>query len=67
MLTVASVWSWAIIVQKFISYRQAHTEAGVFDRAFWSGEPLDELFEKIGSQRVAAQVCQNPQRYTNNR
>ncbi len=50
MLTVASVWSWAIIVQKFISYRQAHTEAGIFDRAFWSGEPLDELFEKIGSQ-----------------
>ncbi len=22
----------------------------MFDRAFWSGEPLDELFEKIGSQ-----------------
>ncbi len=50
MLTVASVWSWAIIVQKFIAYRQARTEAGIFDRAFWSGEPLDELFEKIGTQ-----------------
>ncbi|MGB7270695.1 MAG: protein TolQ [Albidovulum sp.] len=48
MLMAASVWSWAIIVQKFISYRQARTEAAVFDRAFWSGEPLDELFEKIG-------------------
>ncbi len=50
LLTAASVWSWAIIVQKFISYRQARLEAGIFDRAFWSGEPLDELFEKIGSQ-----------------
>ncbi len=50
LLTVASFWSWAIIVQKFISYRQARLEAGIFDRAFWSGEPLDELFEKIGSQ-----------------
>jgi biopolymer transport protein TolQ len=50
LLTVASFWSWAIIVQKFISYRQARQEASVFDRAFWSGEPLDELFEKIGSQ-----------------
>ncbi len=50
MLTVASFWSWAIIVQKFISFRQARREASVFDRAFWSGEPLDELFEKIGSQ-----------------
>jgi len=50
LLTAASVWSWAIIVQKFISYRQARLEAAVFDRAFWSGEPLDELFEKIGNQ-----------------
>jgi biopolymer transport protein TolQ len=50
MLTTASVWSWAIIIQKFISYRSARTEAAVFDRAFWSGEPLDELFEKIGAQ-----------------
>ncbi|MFZ1728211.1 MAG: protein TolQ [Albidovulum sp.] len=50
MLTVASFWSWTIIVQKFISYRRARSEASVFDRAFWSGEPLDELFEKIGSQ-----------------
>jgi len=50
MLTGASVWSWSIIVQKFIAYRRARNEAGVFDRAFWSGEPLDELFEKIGAQ-----------------
>ncbi|MFN0115671.1 MAG: protein TolQ [Paracoccaceae bacterium] len=50
MLFVASVWSWAIIVQKFITYRLARREAAEFDRAFWSGEPLDELYEKIGSQ-----------------
>ena len=50
LLTAASIWSWSIIVQKFITYRQARSEAAIFDRAFWSGEPLDELFEKIGSQ-----------------
>lgn len=50
MLIIASVWSWAIIIQKFIAYRAAQLEAAIFDRAFWSGEPLDELFEKIGSQ-----------------
>lgn len=49
MLTVASVWSWAIIVQKFITYRKARAEAAMFDQAFWSGEPLDELFDKIGN------------------
>ncbi|MGL4319364.1 MAG: protein TolQ [Paracoccaceae bacterium] len=50
LLLVMSFWSWAIIVQKYILYRASKREAEVFDRAFWSGEPLDELFEKIGAQ-----------------
>ena len=49
-LTVMSVWSWAIIIKKHVLFRQSRREAGIFDRAFWSGEPLDELFEKIGPQ-----------------
>jgi biopolymer transport protein TolQ len=53
-LLVMSFWSWAIIVQKYLLYRTAKAEAAVFDRAFWSGEPLDELFEKIGSQPEGA-------------
>ncbi|MFN3721658.1 MAG: protein TolQ [Paracoccaceae bacterium] len=48
LLIVMSFWSWATIVQKHIMYRLARREAEIFDRAFWSGEPLDELFEKIG-------------------
>ncbi len=48
LLTLASFWSWSIIIRKFISYRLARREGGVFDRAFWSGEPLDELFDAIG-------------------
>jgi biopolymer transport protein TolQ len=48
ILVVASFWSWAIIVRKFIAYRAAKSEAEAFDRAFWSGEPLDELFDQIG-------------------
>jgi biopolymer transport protein TolQ len=47
-LTAASFWSWSIIVQKILSYRRARAEAEAFDRAFWSGEPLDELFDQIG-------------------
>ncbi len=60
VLTVASFWSWSIIIRKFISFRAARTEAEAFDRAFWSGEPLDELFDQIGpapdgaSQRIFA-------------
>ncbi|PWE29428.1 protein TolQ [Maritimibacter sp. 55A14] len=48
ILIVASFWVWAIIIQRFIVYRKARRDAEIFDRAFWSGEPLDELYEKIG-------------------
>ena len=48
MLIVASFWAWSIIIQKWITYRKAQREAEVFDRRFWSGEPLDQLFDEIG-------------------
>jgi biopolymer transport protein TolQ len=54
MLMVMSFWSWAITIQKHLMYRAARREAEVFDRSFWSGEPLDELFEKIGPQAEGA-------------
>ncbi len=50
MLIIASFWAWAIIVQKFVNYRKARAEAEAFDRAFWSGDPLDELYEQIGPE-----------------
>ncbi len=50
LLIGMSFWSWSIIIRKHILFRTARGESTVFDRAFWSGEPLDELFEKIGSE-----------------
>ncbi len=49
MLTAASIWSWSIIVQKLLTFRQARRQAARFDQAFWSGEPLDGLFDQLGS------------------
>ena len=54
MLVGASFWSWSIIIQKTLAYRRARAEAAVFDRAFWSGEPLDELFQQIGPEPAGA-------------
>ena len=60
VLIVASFWAWAIIVQKLMDFRRARREALAFDNSFWSGEPLDDLFERLGpepsgpSQRVFA-------------
>lgn len=50
MLVASSIWSWGIIIQKTINYRLARREADAFDRAFWSGNPLDELFDKVGAE-----------------
>ena len=49
MLVAASVWCWAVVIDKHRQYRKARAEAEVFDRAFWSGEPLDALFDTIGA------------------
>ena len=49
LLVASSFWAWSVIVQKIISYRAARAEAAQFDRAFWSGEPLDGLFDQIGT------------------
>ena len=48
ILVLASFWAWSIIIQKLITYRQARAEAERFDERFWSGDPLDELFDQIG-------------------
>lgn len=48
LLIAASFYSWAIIVTKLMQYRRARAQSEVFDQAFWSGEPLDELYDHIG-------------------
>ncbi|KIT14583.1 protein TolQ [Jannaschia aquimarina] len=48
MLFVASVMVWAVWLQKVVQFRAARRRAAAFDRAFWSGDPLDELYDKIG-------------------
>jgi len=47
-LILASIWAWAIIYSRSKDYRQARAETATFEAAFWSGEPLDQLFDQIG-------------------
>ena len=47
ILIVASFWSWSIIFQKFINFRIARSNTDRFEANFFSGDPLDELYEKI--------------------
>lgn len=50
ILILASFWSWATIIQKLIVFAGARRDAGRFDRAFWSGQPLDDLYDRIGTR-----------------
>ncbi|MGF1659927.1 MAG: protein TolQ [Rubrimonas sp.] len=53
-LILASVWGWAVIVDKWLAFRRARREAALFEDAFWSGQPLDALFDRIGTKPRSA-------------
>lgn len=53
-LFAASIWVWAIYAQKFAVYRRARRNATAFDTAFWSGEPLDELYDQMADSPGSA-------------
>ena len=48
MLLLASFWSWAIIVQKLLNLRSARSQAANFEKVVWSGQSLDEIYDKVG-------------------
>ena len=52
VLIAASIWSWAIIIQKLLDLRRVRDEAHEFDQEFWSGEPLDTVYDRIGPEPV---------------
>ncbi len=49
-LAFASVWSWAIIIDKAWRFRRLLRDADQFEDDFWSGRPLDELYQQIGQR-----------------
>jgi biopolymer transport protein TolQ len=53
-LLMASVWSWAIIVEKLFAFRRARSEADTFEQHFWSGQSLEELYNALSPGRPFA-------------
>jgi biopolymer transport protein TolQ len=47
ILVLASVWCWAIIFEKKAMLGKLNRRANKFEDAFWSGEPLDKLYQRI--------------------
>lgn len=50
ILLSASVWCWAIIIEKMMRLRRLNAEADAFEEQFWSGGSLDQLFDQVGAQ-----------------
>lgn len=50
ILVIASIWSWAIIIEKSIRLRRLREHADQFEEVFWSGRPLDEVYDEIGEE-----------------
>ncbi|HSR75408.1 MAG TPA: protein TolQ [Xanthobacteraceae bacterium] len=49
-LLAASIWVWAIVVDKTILYRRTRQAMDSFENAFWSGQSLEELYRTLSAK-----------------
>lgn len=50
ILIAASFWSWAIIVEKIWKFATLRKKFDSFEKSFWSGTSLDDLYSKLDSE-----------------
>jgi biopolymer transport protein TolQ len=48
LLVLASIWSWAVMIEKGLRFTRLRRQADRFEDSFWSGGSLDDLFERVG-------------------
>src|SRR5262249_34879797 len=49
-LLVASVWVWAIVIDKFLLVNRTRPSMDRFEEGFWSGQSLEELYRNLSSR-----------------
>ena len=49
VLFFGSVWSWTIIIEKWLRFRRLAKQAQFFENSFWSGGSLEDLFDEVGN------------------
>jgi biopolymer transport protein TolQ len=50
LLLLASLWSWAIIFNKWLALGTLRRKASRFEKLFWSGASLDELYQQFAAK-----------------
>ncbi|MGF7006424.1 protein TolQ [Aminobacter sp. BE322] len=48
----ASVWTWAIVIDKVISYNRMRAALNRFEQIFWSGQSLEELYRNLSDRKT---------------
>lgn len=51
-LVVASVWTWSIIINKWMLFRTLNGQMDTFEETFWSGQSLEELYRTLQTQQT---------------
>lgn len=50
LLLLASLWSWTIIFNKLVTLSTLKRKARKFEKLFWSGQSLDELYQQFAAR-----------------
>lgn len=50
MLVAASIWSWAIVIDKQMQFGALRKQARRFEETFWAGRSLEELAASMGER-----------------
>ena len=50
ILVLASIWSWTIIIGKWLVLSSLRRRADKFEKTFWSGLSLDELYQQFAQK-----------------
>lgn len=46
-LLFSSVWSWTVIITKYLKLKKLKADADYFEESFWSGAPLENLYKEL--------------------
>ena len=54
ILALASVWSWAVAIDKWFSVSAARARAKRLEQAFWAGQPLEDMDGRVAERPAEA-------------
>ncbi|MBI1186971.1 MAG: protein TolQ [Alphaproteobacteria bacterium] len=50
VLAIASLWTWAVAVDKWLHFGEIEGKARAFEKVFWSGQSLEELDDRYSDR-----------------